>query len=92
MYTGVFRVDGKIWASIGGVTIGTPKAGTKIKGDKLFVGDVTYMHLLEPQVGYTKTSFLNYTQDTTPPPPPSTVAHITLTEPDGRVRFFDETV
>lgn len=72
-YTGKFKTDGKVWQTIGGVVLATPKAGTAIKGDAIVAGsdEQSYMHLTAPIVGYTKVSFLTYVMDgVTPPPPP----------------------
>jgi hypothetical protein len=70
-YTGTFKSDGKIWQTIGGSVLATPKAGTAIKGDAIVAGsdEQSYMHLTAPIVGYTKVSFLTYVMDGVTPPP-----------------------
>ena len=91
MYIGKFKMDGKIWASIGGGSIATPKAGTEIKGDALIVApEGSFMHLTVPMMGYTKTSFLSYTTESPPPPPPSSGGHIVEVFIDGVLEYRKE--
>ena len=92
MYTGTFKVDGKIWDKINGTVIVTPKAGTLIEGDAIStVNDIGYMHLTKPMAGYTKTSFLIYTSDTQPPPPPAPIpTHVVEVVIDGVVVLYKD--
>lgn len=92
MYVGKFKIDGKIWTSIGGGSIATPKAGTEIKGDALIVApEGSFMHLTVPVQGYTKTSFLSYTTSTPPPPPPpSSEGHVVEVYIDGVLEYRKE--
>lgn len=73
MYTGKFKVNGKIWLDVGfGTVLATPVAGTLITGvEPLLTREgISYMRLTSPTAGYTKVSFLEYVIAPAPVPDP----------------------